>query len=65
MKNLMGCLLVLIGIPAAGVVLYLLAWLVCLLAVIFVRLILPLLVIAAIVLGAPYLAYQFHKGLNS
>ncbi len=65
MKNLAGCLLVVIGIPVAGVILYLLAWLVCLLGVIFVRLILPLLVVAAIVLGVPYLAYQFYKGLNS
>ena len=65
MKNLMGCLLVVIGVPLAAVILYLLVWLVCLLAVIFVRLILPLLVIAAIVLGGPYLAYRFYKGLNS
>ena len=65
MKNMTGCLLVVIGIPVAGVVLYLLAWLVCLLAVIFVRLILPLLVVAAIALGVPYLAYQLYKGLNS
>ena len=64
MKNLAGCLLMVIGIPAAGVVLYLLAWLVCLFAVIFVRLILPLLVVAAIILGVPYAAYLFYKGLN-
>ena len=65
MKNLMGCLLVVIGIPVAGVVLYLLAWLVCLLAVIFVRYILPLLVVAAIALGVPYLAYLIYKDLNN
>ena len=64
MKNLMGCLLVVIGIPVAGVVLYALAWLVCLLAVIFVRLILPLLVVAAIALALPWLAYQFYQGLT-
>ena len=65
MKNLMGCLLVVIGIPVAGVILYLLVWLICLLAVVFVRLILPLLAAGAIVMGVPYLAYQFYKGLNS
>ena len=64
MKNLAGCLLVLIGIPVAGVVLYLLAFAVYFLFNIFLYL-LPLLVVAAIVLALPWLAYQFYKGLNS
>ena len=65
MKNLAGCLLVVIGIPAAVLILYVLAWLACLLAVIFVRFVLPLLVVAAIVLGVPCLAYRIYQGLNS
>ena len=64
MKNLMGCLLVLIGIPLAGVILYLLAFVLYFLFNIILYF-LPLLVVAAIVLGGPYLAYQFYKGLNS
>ena len=64
MKNLMGCLLVVLGIPVAGVVLYLLAFAVYFLFNIFLYL-LPLLVVAAIVLALPWLAYQFYKGLNS
>ena len=64
MKNLMGCLLMLIGIPVAGVVLYLLAFIVYFLFNIFLYF-LPLLVVAAIILALPWLAYQFFKGLNS
>ena len=64
MKNLMGCLLVVLGIPVAGVILYLLAFVVYFLFNIFLYL-LPLLVVAAIVLALPWLAYQFYKGLNS
>ena len=64
MKNLMGCLLVLLGVPVAGVILYLLAFAVYFLFNIFLYL-LPLLVVVAIVLALPWLAYQFYKGLNS
>ena len=64
MKNLMGCLLVVIGIPAAGVVLYLLAFIVYFLFNIFLYF-LPVLVVIAIGLALPWLAYQFYKGLNS
>jgi len=64
MKNLMGCLLLLLGIPVAGVILYLLAFVVYFLFNIFLYL-LPLLVVVAIVLALPWLAYQFYKGLNS
>ncbi len=60
MKNLKGCLLVVIGIPVAGVVLYLLA-----LAVYFLFNILlyflPVLVVVAIVLALPWLACSFSK----
>ena len=64
MKNLMGCLLVLLGLPLAAVVLYLLAFVVYFLFNIFLYF-LPLLVVVAIVLALPWLAYQFYKGLNS
>ena len=64
MKNLTGCLLVLIGIPVAGVILYLLAFVVYFLFNIILYF-LPLLVVVAIVLALPWLAYQFYKGLNS
>ena len=64
MKNMAGCLLVVIGIPAAGVVLYLLAFVLYFLFNIFLYL-LPVLVVAAIILALPWLAYQFYKGLNS
>ena len=64
MKNLAGCLLVLIGLPLAVVVLYLLAVVVYFLFNI-VLYFLPLLVVVAIVLALPWLAYQFYKGLNS
>ena len=64
MKNLTGCLLVLIGLPLAAVVLYLLAFVVYFLFNIFLYF-LPLLVVVAIVLALPWLAYQFYKGLNS
>lgn len=64
MKNLTGCLLVLIGLPLAAVVLYLLAFVVYFLFNIFLYF-LPLLVVVAIMLALPWLAYQFYKGLNS
>lgn len=64
MKNLTGCLLILIGLPLAAVVLYLLAFVVYFLFNIFLYF-LPLLVVVAIVLALPWLAYQFYKGLNS
>ena len=64
MKNLMGCLLVVIGIPVAGVVLYLLAFVVYFLFNVFLYF-LPVLVVIAIILALPWLAYQFYKGLNS
>ena len=64
MKNLTGCLLVLIGLPLAAVVMYLLAFVVYFLFNIFLYF-LPLLVVVAIVLALPWLAYQFYKGLNS
>ena len=64
MKNLMGCLLAVIGIPVAGVILYLLAFVVYFLFNIFLYF-LPVLVVAAIILALPWLAYQFYKGLNS
>lgn len=64
MKNLMGCLLVLIGIPAAGVILYLLAFVVYFLFNVFLYF-LPVLVAVAIILALPWLAYQFYKGVNS
>ena len=64
MKNLMGCLLVLLGLPLAAVVLYLLAFVVYFLFNIFLYF-LPLLVVVAVVLALPWLAYQFYKGLNS
>ena len=64
MKNLTGCLLVLIGIPVAGVLLYLLAFVAYFLFNIFLYF-LPVLVVIAIRLAFPWLAYQFYKGLNS
>ena len=64
MKNLTGCLLILIGLPLAAVILYLLAFVVYFLFNIFLYF-LPLLVVVAIVLALPWLAYQFYKGLNS
>ena len=64
MKNLTGCLLILIGLPLAAVVLYLLAFVVYFLFNIFLYF-LPVLVVIAIILALPWLAYQFYKGLNS
>ncbi|MBO4491529.1 MAG: hypothetical protein J5944_09245 [Lentisphaeria bacterium] len=64
MKNLGGCLLALIGIPAAGVLLYALAFLAYFLFHIILYF-LPVLVLGAIILALPYLAYQFYKGFNS
>ena len=64
MKNLMGCLLAVIGIPVAGVVLYLLAFFIYFLFNVFLYF-LPVLVLIGFILALPWLAYQFYKGLNS
>ena len=64
MKNFMGCLLVLIGIPVAGLLLTALAWIAYMLFHI-VLYFLPVAVLGAIVLALPYLAFQFFKGFNS
>ena len=64
MKNFMGCLLVLIGIPIAGLLLTALAWIAYMLFHI-VLYFLPIAVLGAIVLALPYLAFQFFKGFNS
>lgn len=61
MKNFMGCLLVLIGLPVAAVLLYLLAFAAYFLFHIILYF-LPLLVLGAIVLALPYLAFQFFRG---
>ena len=63
MKNLAGCLLILIGLPLAAVVLYLLAFAAYFLFNVFLYF-LPILVLAAIVVILPYLACRFLKGLN-
>ena len=63
-KNLIGCLLVLIGVPVGAAVLYLLAFAVYFLFHVFLYF-LPVLVVGAIVLALPWLAWQFWKGLNS
>ena len=59
-----GCLGLLIGVPLAAVILYLLAIVVYFLFNIFLYF-LPVLVVVAIILALPWLAYQFYKGLNS
>ena len=64
MKNSTGCLLALIGVPVAGVLLTALAWVAYMLFHI-VLYFLPLVVLGAIVLALPYLAFQFFKGFNS
>ena len=64
MKNFMGCLLVLIGIPVAGLLLTALAWIAYMLFHI-VLYFLPVAVLGAIVLALPYLAVQFFRGFNS
>ena len=56
MKNLFGCLIVLIALPMLAVVGYFLFN-------IFLYF-LPLLVVAAIILSLPYLAYHFWKGFK-
>ena len=56
MKNLFGCLLMLIALPILAVIAYFLFN-------IFLYF-LPLLVVGAIILALPYLAYQFFKGLK-
>ena len=64
MKNLTGCLLVLIGLPLAAVVLYLLAFAVYFLFNLFLYF-LPVLFWAAGIIFLPYFAYQFLKGFDS
>ena len=64
MKNSTGCLLLLIGLPVAAVLLYLLAFAAYFLFNVFLYF-LPLLVVGAIVLALPYLAFQIFKGFNS
>ena len=64
MKNFMGCLLAVIGIPVAGLLLTALAWIAYMLFHI-VLYFLPVAVLGAIVLALPYLACQFFKGFNS
>ena len=56
MKNLFGCLLMLIALPVLAVIAYFL----------FNTFLyfLPLLVVATIVLALPYFIYQFFKGLK-
>ena len=56
MKNLFGCLCILIALPILAVVVYFLFN-------IFLYF-LPLLVVAAIILSLPYLAYHFWKGFK-
>ena len=61
MKNSTGCLLALIGVPVAGVLLTALAWVAYMLFHI-VLYFLPLLVVGAIVLALPCLAFRFFRG---
>ena len=63
MKNFMGCLLVLIGIPVAGLLLTALAWIAYMLFHI-VLYFLPVAVLGAIALALPYLAFRFFKELD-
>ena len=56
MKNLFGCLLILATLPVVAVIAYFLFN-------IFLYF-LPLLVVAAIILAWPYLAYMFWKGFK-
>ena len=56
MKNLLGCLLILALLYVAAVVIYFLFNI--------LLYFLPLLVVGAIVLSLPYLAYLFFKGLK-
>ena len=56
MKNLLGCLLLLALLYVAAVVIYFLFNI--------LLYFLPLLVVGAIVLSLPYLAYHFFKGLK-
>ena len=56
MKNLFGCLLMLISLPVLAVIAYFLF------NIFFYFL--PLLVVAAIILALPYLAYHFGKGFK-
>ena len=68
MKDLMGCLGVLIGIPLVLVLLYFVGGAVLFLIYALFHIILyllPVFVMAAIILLLPYLAYQFYKGFIS
>ena len=56
MKNLLGCLLILALLPVTAVVIYFLFNI--------LLYFLPLLVVAAIILALPYLAYMFWKGFK-
>ena len=56
MKNLFGCLLILAALPVLAFIAYFLFHI--------ILYFLPLLVVGAIVLSLPYLAYQFYKGLK-
>ena len=56
MKSFVGCLIVLIALPILAVVVYFLFN-------IFLYF-LPLLVVGAIILALPYLAYHFWKGFK-
>ena len=64
MKNFLGCLGLMIAVPVAGLLLTALAWIAYMLFHI-VLYFLPLLVVGAIVLALPYLAFQFYRGFNS
>ena len=56
MKNLFGCLLVLALLPVAAFVIYFIFNI--------ILYFLPLLLVAAIILALPYLAYMFWKGFK-
>lgn len=56
MKNLFGCLLILAALPVLAFIAYFLFHI--------ILYFLPLLVVAAIILALPYLAYMFWKGFK-
>ena len=56
MKSCIGCLLVLIALPVLAFIAYFLFHI--------ILYFLPLLVVAAIILALPYLAYHFGKGFK-
>ncbi|MBP5183250.1 MAG: hypothetical protein J6331_09525 [Lentisphaeria bacterium] len=64
MKDLAGCLLLLIGIPLAAVILYLLAFVLYFLFQVFLYF-LPVLFIAALVLALPYFVYVVCKEMKN